>query len=82
MAARANGDIRCKDCPEPHAPGKSRCEACAEKRRVDEAARRTQRRKRRQCLTCGNPAEQGRRYCKRHLRYYAARDRARKSRAA
>lgn len=73
MSARVPGDPRCKDCAEPHEDGRTRCAACAEKRRVDEAAMRAQRKKRHACVTCGKPAAKDRTLCRRHLEYYAAR---------
>lgn len=72
----------CRGCGvlSPHA---SRCDSCREERRAATAAERAHRREHGLCLVCGQPAARvpgeranRRRHCKRHLKYYAARDRA------
>lgn len=78
----------CRGCGSP-CDG-NRCAACNAARRAEERARREHRRAHGLCLTCGEPAAKskivggpaGKRvreqaaYCKRHLEYYAARQRA------
>lgn len=67
----------CKACrvsaPEP---GHTRCTPCAALRRAHDAAERAARRTAGRCLTCAGKAAKGRRYCRTHLAYYAARARA------
>jgi hypothetical protein len=64
----------CKACrvsaPEP---GHTRCAPCAAARRDADAAERAARRASGRCLTCASKAAKGRRYCRTHLAYYAAR---------
>lgn len=76
MAYREPGDPRCKDCPEPHQRGRARCVACELAHRRATRLRRLDLRKRRLCLVCSAPVVKRpawRRYCRKHLRYYAAR---------
>lgn len=86
MAQRAPNDPRCKDCPDPHEPGKARCAACLERRREEAAVAREEAKAKRKCVVCGAPAAPDRRgaavkgrattLCKAHQRYYAERQAA------
>jgi hypothetical protein len=69
---------RCRDCPKPAPPGKSRCAACRERNNArnppdPEKAREWRRRTRRArrdaglCPHCAQPAAPGRTLCPRHL---------------
>lgn len=64
-------------CEGAREDGYSSCAPCREARRKAEAAERAERRKERRCLlvSCDARAAKGRRYCARHLAYYAERDR-------
>lgn len=66
----------CKSCrvaaPETW---RTRCAACAAARRAKEAEQRESRRETGKCVTCARRAVKGRRYCRAHLDYYAARTR-------
>lgn len=82
MARRDPDDPRCKDCPEPHAPRRARCEACAERHRQAAAKARERRLRAKLCVVCGKPAamraDLRRRatVCATHAEYYSARDAA------
>ncbi len=73
MAHREPADPRCKDCPEPHEPNRSRCAACAERHRVAAAVTVAKRRKGKRCVTCGKPATGGTTLCSAHRAYYRER---------
>ena len=79
MAHREPNDPRCKDCPRKRLSGKSRCKDCEKRHRAEQHAIQTERAEQGLCPTCGAKSERGKRYCKPHLKYYAARDRARKA---
>jgi hypothetical protein len=77
----------CRDCG-GETDGTTRCKACREKRRKAAAALSAYRREHGLCLTCGEPVAKSKlvdagqkrvnrpaRYCKRHLGYYAERQR-------
>lgn len=68
----------CRDCGDTPEPDRTRCRACAKARREREAVQRNARRRSGLCLTCGAKAAKGKRYCREHLAYYAARDRERR----
>lgn len=88
MAARPPGSPLCKDCPAEHAPGKSRCAACSERRRLATAELREKRKRRRLCTECGAPAAPNRQtkkktlttLCAQHQLYYAERTRSDRNR--
>ncbi len=80
MAERAPKDPRCKDCPADREPGRSRCAECAERHRKESSALARERRARGECVTCGAPAVDGKRYCAADLAYYA--ERSARTRAA
>jgi hypothetical protein len=48
--------LSCKNCSKPPAPGKVRCEECAELHNLTEAKRRAERRAAGLCVVCGAPA--------------------------
>lgn len=73
MAARETGDPRCKDCPEPHEPGRSRCGTCAEKHRLAAAERTAKLKKNKRCVVCGKAAARGLTLCTQHREYYRIR---------
>jgi hypothetical protein len=74
MKYRADGTPRCQDCAQTPEPARTRCSACAARRRDEDAATREERRQRAACLTCGKRVVRDRRYCRAHLLYYRARD--------
>jgi hypothetical protein len=85
MAQRVANDPRCKDCSDPHEPGKARCAACLKRRREEAAVAREDAKAKRRCVVCGAPAAPNHNYtrdpkrappstlCKVHQRYYAER---------
>lgn len=73
MRTKSDGTPRCQDCAEPPEPGASRCSACAKRHREAEAERSEARRNHHKCVTCGASAAKGKRYCQKHLAYYAER---------
>lgn len=77
MAARDPNDPRCKDCPEPHEPGRSRCAACAERHRLAARERTAARKKAKRCVVCGRSARGGTTLCQTHRDYYRVRAAAR-----
>lgn len=74
MRTRADGTPRCQDCAQLPAPGRSRCDACAERHAVQSAARREELRAAGRCIVCGRARGRGTgTLCPMHRDYYRAR---------